>query len=180
MLWVPGMYTEMNLNHVKKRIMASLNIRVAKQVIVIVIFFGQFCPRGKGATRQETGPTVYSRYPRRLECLTICRYHYKGSTFFSVPECWSGLGLEPMTSRTADWRSTNWANQAGANKDVQYCFYDHITHKLELVCLHNLEYNLRAANFIEVLIIYHWRLQKKKIAMVLFFQNHSHWNNYLN
>ena len=33
---------------------------------------------------QETGPTVYSSYPRRPECLTICRYNYKGSTFSSV------------------------------------------------------------------------------------------------
>ena len=32
---------------------------------------------------QETGPTVYSPYPRRLECLIICWYNYKGSTFSS-------------------------------------------------------------------------------------------------
>ena len=49
----------------------------------------------------ETGPTVLSPYPRRLESLTICRFHYKGSTssqLFKDPECWS---------RSADRRSPN-------------------------------------------------------------------------
>ena len=32
----------------------------------------------------ETGPTVDSPYPRRLEILTICGCNYKGSTFSSV------------------------------------------------------------------------------------------------
>ncbi len=33
---------------------------------------------------KKTGPTVYRLFPRGLECLTICRCNYKGSTFSSV------------------------------------------------------------------------------------------------
>ena len=33
---------------------------------------------------QETGPSIYCPYPKRLERLTICRYNYIDSTFSSV------------------------------------------------------------------------------------------------
>ena len=65
---------------------------------------------------RETGPMIFRPYPRRLECLTICRCKYKGSTFSSVIlRPWVFLsrtlsvGLEPSTSRTVVRRSTNWA-----------------------------------------------------------------------
>ena len=60
------------------------------------------------------GPTVFHPYPRRLESLTICSCHYKGSTFFSViqrPWVLVQLGFEPATSCSADRRSPNWPNQ---------------------------------------------------------------------
>ena len=46
----------------------------------------------------KTEPMVFRPYPGRLEILTICRFHYKDSTFFSViknPKCLSGQGLNP-------------------------------------------------------------------------------------
>ena len=78
----------------------------------------------------ETGPTVFRPYPRRLESLTICRCHYKGSTFFSVIQRPSVLvrpGFEPATSRSADRCSTNWANQTAVclvGKDVNKMWND--------------------------------------------------------
>ena len=57
---------------------------------------------------QETGPTVCSPCPRRLECVTIC------STFSTVIlRSWvlvrSGVWIEPRTFRTAVWCFTDLA-----------------------------------------------------------------------
>ena len=59
---------------------------------------------------QETGPTVYSPYPRRPEHLPFADEFTKAAhspQLFEDPECWYGLGLELSTFRTVDWCSTN-------------------------------------------------------------------------
>ena len=42
---------------------------------------------------QETGPTIYSPFPRRLECLTILRYNYKGTILLSY---FKTLSVDPV------------------------------------------------------------------------------------
>ena len=64
----------------------------------------------------ETGPTVCRPYPRRLECLTTCRCHNKGSR---RPWVLVRPGFEPATSHSADRRLSNWANRA-AIRNVRY------------------------------------------------------------
>ena len=78
----------------------------------------------------ETGPTVFRPYPRRLESLTVCRCHYKGSTFFSVMLKTLRVGrpgFAPVTSRSADRRFPNRANQIEIGKRLsiihKYFFY---------------------------------------------------------
>ena len=58
---------------------------------------------------RETGPTVFRPYPRRLERMTVRRCHYTKAALSSLLV---RPGFEPVTSRSADRRSPNWANQA--------------------------------------------------------------------
>ena len=48
---------------------------------------------------QETGPTVYRPYPRRLADV-IAKAAYSLGYFETLSTCLSGLGLEPETSRS--------------------------------------------------------------------------------
>ena len=60
---------------------------------------------------------------RKVQLFARC--HYKGSTFFSViKRTWVFVrpGFEPATSRPADRRSANWANQAEVNNKLdKFC-----------------------------------------------------------
>ena len=46
------------------------------------------------------GPTVFRPYPRRLEGVTVCGCHYKGSTFFC--SYWKTLSFGPAGVWTSD------------------------------------------------------------------------------
>ena len=62
----------------------------------------------------ETAPAVFCPYLRRLECITLCRCHNKGSTFSSFilrPWVLVWPRFEPVTSCSADRHLSNWADR---------------------------------------------------------------------
>ena len=105
---------------------------------------------------QETGPMVYSPYPRRLESLTIWRYHYKGSTFTSVifrPWILVQSGVWTlMTTCTADLSPNNWATLVVEDKNspgtVQMSYLIYLSGKL------------RVLQHLQVLFKCEWTIQK--------------------
>ena len=69
----------------------------------------------------ETGRMVFRPYSRRLECLTFCRCHCRGSTFSSVilrPWVLVQPRFEPATTCSADRHLPNWAHWAMVNVTV--------------------------------------------------------------
>ena len=73
---------------------------------------------------QETGPRVYSPYPRRPECLTICRYNYKlkaahSPQLFGVTVgwvcCWFSSLLQGFFSRFSSFPPSTKTNTPNSN-----------------------------------------------------------------
>ena len=65
----------------------------------------------------ETWLTVFCPRPRRQESLTVCRCHFKHSSFFSVifrPWVLAQPGFKPMSFRSGDW-----GNQAAVKDTAQ-------------------------------------------------------------
>ena len=82
---------------------------------------------------QEKRPTIYSPYLRRLKPLTICRCKISQRqhilfSYFKTPSV-GARTLDLLHGRLADWRSTNWANQAAV---ISHC---HITLYLTELCV---------------------------------------------
>ena len=85
----------------------------------------------------ETGPPVYSPYPRRLESLTVCRCSYKVQrqhillSYFKTRSV-GPAGVELTTSRMTAQCSTNCATGARAPLTEVFDNYHLNYHQLEL------------------------------------------------
>ena len=81
---------------------------------IISSFDGRYC---------ETGPTVYSPYPRRLESLIICWRNYKGSTLYSVIlRPWVLVGPE-SNSRPPAWQPDAQPTEPPVNNIGRHCLF---------------------------------------------------------
>ena len=102
----------------------------------------------------ETWPMVFHHYSRRLECLTICRCHNKGSIFSSVslrPWFLVRLGFEQATPQNivicqsrAD--KNNWSAIICDNRSIIVLSFSHRVNFLMNIC-HWLSVNEKEEKF---------------------------------
>ena len=84
---------------------------------------------------KTAGPMDFRPFPRRLECLTICRCFKKGSKFSSVvlrPWLLVQPGFEPTTSRSADRQTKSRKRERSASSLTAQLLYT--WHKPKRTC----------------------------------------------
>ena len=75
---------------------------------------------------KTAGPTDFCPFPRRLECLTICRCYNKGNKFSSVvlrPWVLVQLGFVPTTSRLAERQTKSLKRERSSSKLTAFPLY---------------------------------------------------------
>ena len=83
-------------------------------------FFEQRCTRTRSVWVLWDGTYGFSSLSEKTRKSNRLQMSLQKQLICKDPECWSGRGFEPVTSRSADRRSPNWANQAAVKVAETY------------------------------------------------------------
>ena len=115
----------------------------------------------------ETGPTVYSPCPRRLESLPICWFNYKGSTFYSVILRPWLLVRPKLNSRPPAWQPDVQPTEPSVRSDGgESLKWPGIHHQYpqNIVKPTKLKNDANSMRSIHAIIFHTWRLKKLPLS----------------